>query len=85
MTTKGYVFDTYPTDNFGLATAYEGKVGVTKEICATWDCLGLSDQSQVDALSDKDKLYVVVNKIQYGEVGNGSGLKLTEDDTTSLR
>ncbi len=81
---KKYTFSTYPVDNFGLGTAYDGKVDATKEICATWDCLGLSDDTKVAALSDEQRLKVVAGGIQYGEVATGVALSLTEDEKHSI-
>lgn len=83
-TAKGYTFATYPLDNFGVATAYDGKTGVATEICATWDCLGISDADKVAALSDQQKLDLVANGVQYAEVGQGTDLKLTEDEKKSF-
>src|SRR5688572_6625008 len=60
---RGYTFATYPLDNFGLATAYDGKVNPSKQICATWDCIGISDDRAVAALSDDDKLKLRVNSV----------------------
>jgi hypothetical protein len=42
---KGYVFSTYPLDNFGIATAYENKRGPENFICATWECVGIDDHA----------------------------------------
>jgi hypothetical protein len=82
--TKGYKFATYPVDNFGLATAYESKVDINKQICVTWDCLGISDDSKVDAFSAINKLRLVANGTQYANVGAGEGLSLTEDEKKAL-
>lgn len=81
---NGYTFSTYPVDNFGLATAYNGKQGPASEICATWDCIGVSDQNKVSELTDFQRLWLVVGGIQYAEAGAGGALKLTEDEKRSL-
>jgi hypothetical protein len=81
---KGYVFSTYPLDNFGLATAYESKQNPADFICATWECVGISDDQKVDALSDDQKLKVIANNVQYATVGTGTSLNLTEDEKRSI-
>jgi hypothetical protein len=81
---KGYTFSTYPLDNFGLATAYSSDVNDTNVDCATWDCLGISDSSQVDSMSDDQKLRLVAGGVQYAEVGCGADLNLTEEEKRSL-
>lgn len=82
--TKGYKFSTYPVDNFGLATAYESKVEVSKQVCVTWDCLGISDDAKVDLIPAADRLRLVANGVQYASVGVGQGLNLTEDEKKAL-
>jgi hypothetical protein len=81
---RGYTFATYPLDNFGVATAYEGKPGASTQVCATWDCLGINDDAKVATLTDQQKLTLVVNGIQYASVGQGTGLTFTEDEKKSL-
>jgi hypothetical protein len=81
---RGYTFATYPLDNFGVGTAYEGKSGPSTLVCATWDCIGISDDTKVVALSDQQKLDLVVNGVQYASVGQGTGLTFTEDEKKSF-
>lgn len=81
---RGYTFATYPLDNFGIATAYEGKPGASSQVCATWDCLGMSDDTKVAALTDQQKLDLVVNGVQYASVGQGANLTLTEEEKRSF-
>lgn len=81
---NGYTFATYPVDNFGLATAYEDKVDPSKEVCATWDCLGISDDSKVETLTADEKLKLKVGSVQYADTGAGPGLKLSDDEKHSL-
>jgi hypothetical protein len=82
--TKGYTFSTYPVDNFGVATAYESKVDVSKQICATWECLGIGDDAQVEKLSAANKLRLVADGIQYASIGSGADLNLTADEKRSV-
>src|SRR5258705_6573909 len=82
--TKGYTFSTYPVDNFGVATAYESKVDASEQICATWECLGISDDAQVEKLSAVNKLRLVADGIQYASIGSGADLNLTSDEKRSL-
>jgi hypothetical protein len=84
QTVKGYVFASYPLDNYGLATAYEGKVNAAKQLCATWDCLGINDDSAVAKLTEDQRFRLVVDGIQFASVGGGADLKLTEDEKKSL-
>jgi hypothetical protein len=81
---KGYVFSTYPLDNFGVATAYENKVGPANFICATWECVGISDDQKVADLTDDQRLKVIADGVQYATVGNGTSLSLTEDEKKSI-
>jgi len=81
---NGYTFATYPVDNFGLATAYEDKVDPSKELCATWDCLGVSDDAKVEAMSPEEKLKLKVSAVQYADTGEGPALKLSDDEKNSI-
>lgn len=81
---KGYTFATYPLDNYGLATAYENKVNPEKELCATWDCLGQSDDTKVEALTPEEKLKLRVGNVQYADTGEGPALNLTDDEKRSI-
>ena len=81
---NGYTFATYPLDNFGLATAYEDKVDPSKELCATWDCLGVSDDDKVAAMSATEKLKLKVSTVQYADTGEGPALKLSDDEKNSI-
>lgn len=82
--TKGYTFSSYPLDNFGLATAYEAKVDVVDQICDTWACLGLDDDTKVNSLSANQRMKLVVGGVQYAAVGTGAPLKLSDDEKSSL-
>ena len=81
---KGYTFSTYPVSNYGLATAYEGKVNAAKQICATWDCLGIKSDEKVAALSSEHKMRLVVDGVQYASIGDGAPIKLSETEKKSL-
>jgi len=81
---KGYTFATYPLDNFGIATAYDGKPGANTQICATWDCLGLSDDAKVAELTNEQKLNLTVNAVQYASVGQGTSLTFNDEEKKSL-
>jgi hypothetical protein len=81
---NGYTFATYPVDNYGLATAYEDKVNPEKELCATWDCLGVSDDTKVEALTPEEKLKLRIGAVQYAETGDGPALNLTDDEKRSI-
>jgi hypothetical protein len=82
--TKGYTFSTYPIDNFGLATAYESKVDLSTQVCATWDCLGVSSDELVEKLSAEHKMRLVVDDVQYAEVGAGGNVNLSDEEKKSL-
>jgi hypothetical protein len=81
---SGYTFATYPVDNFGLATAYEDKADPSRELCATWDCLGVSDDEQVEAMSAKDQVKLRISTLQYADTGDGPSLKLSDDEKNSI-
>jgi len=81
---NGYTFSTYPVDNFGLGTAYEDRVSPSSELCATWDCLGVNDDSQVALMSPTDKLKLKVSSVQYADTGDGPELKLSDEEKTAL-
>ncbi len=81
---KGYVFSTYPLDNFGVATAYENKQSPENFICATWECADISDDQKVSGLSDDQKLKIVAEGIQYATAGDGPSLNLTEEEKKSI-
>jgi hypothetical protein len=81
---KGYVFSTYPLDNFGVATAYEHKQSPEDFICATWECVGISDDQKVSGLSDEQKLNIVADGVQYATAGAGPSLNLTEEEKKSI-
>ena len=81
---KGYVFSTYPLDNFGLATAYQNKQNPAVFICATWECVGISDDQKVDSLTDDQKLKIIADGVQYATVGTSTALNLTEDEKKSI-
>jgi len=81
---NGYTFSTYPVDNFGLATAYEDKVNPSSELCATWDCLGVNDDSQVALMSPADRLKLKVSSVQYADTGDGPELRLSDEEKTAL-
>ncbi len=83
---KGYTFATYPLDNYGLATAYEGKVNPEREICATWDCLGIRTDEEISNLSAEHKLRLLVKGVQFAEVGSGTdkNIVLTEDEKKAI-
>src|SRR5689334_12516784 len=66
---QGYTFATYPLDNYGLGTAYERKVNAAKQLCATWDCLGITDSKQLAGLTPDEKLNLMVKGVQYADVG----------------
>lgn len=77
---KDYIWSSYPTDNFGLATAYDPERGKSFSdenfLCATWSCL----KQTVPAQSDQK---LSVNG--YAEVGdNGGIITLTEKVQTDL-
>ncbi len=50
---KSYTFSSYPTDNFGLATAYDPARGKPMSdenfLCATWSCLGQRPEADTQA------------------------------------
>lgn len=81
---KGYVFSSYPLDNFGVGTAYSYKDKPENFICATWECVGIADDTKVSALSADDKLRVMANGVQYVTPGTGPSLNLTEDEKKSI-
>src|SRR6266481_5413656 len=81
---NGYTFATYPVDNFGLATAYEDKVSPEKELCATWDCLGVSDDAKVEIMTPEQKLKLRNGTLQYAETGAGPALNLSDDEKRSI-
>jgi hypothetical protein len=81
---NGYTFATYPIDNFGLATAYEDKVDPSRALCATWDCIGVSGDMQVEAMSAKEQLKLKVSTLQYATTGDGPSLKLSDDEKNSI-
>ncbi len=81
---NGYTFATYPIDNFGVATAYEGKADPSTELCATWDCIGVSDDVQVEKMSAKEQLKLKVSKVQYANTADGPSLKLSDDEKNSM-
>jgi hypothetical protein len=81
---NGYTFSTYPVDNFGLATAYEDRLSPSSELCATWDCLGVHDDSQVARMSSADRLKLKVSSVQYADTGDGPELKLSDEEKNAL-
>ena len=81
---SGYTFSTYPVDNFGLATAYEDRPSPSSELCATWDCLGVNDDSQVAVISPADRLKLRVSSVQYADTGDGPELRLSDEEKSAL-
>lgn len=70
-----YEWLSYPTNNFGIATAFvlmqaNEKPGPTNQLCATFTCLGLED-SQPPADS---KLFLTANG--YADIGVGGFLRV---------
>jgi hypothetical protein len=62
----------YPTDNFGIATLYDGK-GVGSLLCATSTCLGLAD-NKTETLKNAG----------YLEAGKGGSINLDDTQKKSL-
>jgi hypothetical protein len=81
---KGYVFSTYPVDNFGVGTAYQSKQSPENIICATWECVGVSDDQKVAGLTDEQKLKIVADGVQFATAGSGPSLSLTEEEKKSI-
>jgi hypothetical protein len=81
---KGYTFATYPLDNFGLATAYEDKANPSRELCATWDCLGVKDDKKLEAMTANEKLKLKVSRVQYADTGDGPSLRLSDDEKNAI-
>ena len=78
---KDYTAFSYPTDNFGLATAYtstddEVTLDDADFLCDTWNCLGI-----VTPPTDSTKL-LDLNGL--AAVGAGGGITLTEEEQRSL-
>lgn len=47
---KEYQFRSYPVDNFGVLTMYDGAYDPSNYLCATWSCIGVGpDQIPTDA------------------------------------
>jgi hypothetical protein len=77
---KAYTFSSYPTDNFGLATAYDpargGDMSDENFLCATWSCL-----RQQPPKGPRKKLEVN----GFAEVGgNGALITLTEKEQSEF-
>lgn len=81
---KGYVFATYPVDNFGVGTAYQNKQSPENFICATWECVGISDDEKLTSLTDEQKLKIIADGVQYATAGSGPSLSLTEEEKKSI-
>ncbi|HKZ78900.1 MAG TPA: hypothetical protein VJ124_11410 [Pyrinomonadaceae bacterium] len=75
-----YEWFSYPTDNFGIATAFvlkdpKERPGPTNQLCATFTCLGMLTPTDPE-------LFLTANG--YAEVGKGGPIRLTEKDKSEL-
>jgi len=67
---KGYQVFSYPTNNFGLITSYEGTVSDYNFLCDMWNCIGVDNPTNVteDWLRLND----------FAAIGVGGTINLTE-------
>jgi hypothetical protein len=72
---KGYVWSSYPTDNFGLVTSYRDSKGDADFICATWGCLRQPPPADPVAL-------LKING--YAEPGGGGKVELEDKSSSSI-
>ena len=81
---KAYQSFSYPTNNFGLATAYAPRGGEEKPydsdfLCDGWSCIGVKDTDIPQDLSDKLRMkgFAAVG-------GDGAQITLTESEAKEL-
>lgn len=82
---KDYQALSYPTDSFGVLTAYNGNGGSKPVsdgdfICATWKCLGI-EASKAPTSTD-DVLTARVDGVEYATKGQGGTIKMSTDNSS---
>jgi hypothetical protein len=74
-----YQFRSYPVDNFGVLTMYDGSYDPLNYLCGTWSCLGVTS-NQIPT-NDMTALLTVNG---YVDKGNGGNINLTTDQQTAM-
>lgn len=67
----------YPTDNFGVATMFDGSANNANFLCDTWNCLGINPVP-----TDESRLRDVNGFAAVG--GGGATISLTEKEKTDI-
>jgi hypothetical protein len=69
---KNYDWFSYPTNNYGMLTSYDGEATVPKFICDSWNCIDIKDANVPSELNKW------LNMNEYAAVGSGPRISLSE-------
>jgi hypothetical protein len=75
---NGYQFRSFPVDNFGVFTMYDGSYDPANFLCATWSCLGVAPN---EVPTDSQALMNVNGNVDPGQGGN---ISLSTDTQTEI-